>query len=127
VEQFEGFQFHSALERLFAFVKAINAYIEKRAPWKLGKSAEPADAARLRTSLATMAEGLRLAAAALKPVMPGTADRIAAALGAPAPGAWLDELAWGGRLAGSRVAPSLVLFPRSAPPAAGKDTGTPKP
>ncbi len=38
---FEGFQFHTGLERLFAFVTSINGYIEKRAPWKLGKSAEP--------------------------------------------------------------------------------------
>ena len=84
-----GFQFHTALERLFGFVKAINAYIEKLAPWKLGKSDAPADQARLRTALATMAESLRLAAAALEPVMPGTAEKIWAswAIGRRAPGA----------------------------------------
>ncbi len=108
----EGFQFHTALERLFIFIKSINAYIEKRAPWKLGKSADPADAARLRTSLATMAEALRLASAALRPVMPVATDKIMGVIGAPADGSWSDELAWGTRLTGSKVAAALVLFPR---------------
>jgi methionyl-tRNA synthetase len=117
--QFDGFQFHTALEQLFVFVKSVNAYIEKRAPWKLAKSAEVADQALLRGALATMAEGLRLSAAALRPVMPGAAERIGAALGAGDPGPWREELGWGGRLAGATVGQSLVLFPRSDP-AAGR-------
>jgi methionyl-tRNA synthetase len=115
----EEFQFHSALERLFTFVRAINAYIERRAPWKLGKSAAPEDQALLRTALATMAEALRLAANALRPVMPGTADRIAAVLGGAeaeaGAGTWAGAFVWGDRLAGARVAASLVLFPKPAP------------
>jgi len=109
----EGFQFHAALERLFTFIKSINSYIEKLAPWKLGKSAEPADQARLRTALATMAEALRLAATALNPVMPGTTDRINEVLGASPAGTWLERLAWGSPLSGARVAATLVLFPRA--------------
>src|SRR5271157_5101317 len=35
VALFGQFQFHTALERLFAFVRSINAYVERRAPWKL--------------------------------------------------------------------------------------------
>jgi methionyl-tRNA synthetase len=112
---FEQFQFHTALERLFTFVKSINAYVEKRAPWKLGKSADPADAAVLRTSLATMAEALRLASVALRPVMPGATQKIDAVLGYAQSGTWTEEMAWGGRLTGTRVAASLVLFPRPAP------------
>jgi methionyl-tRNA synthetase len=111
----EGFQFHTGLERLFAFVSATNAYIEKRAPWKLGKSAEAADQALLRGSLATMAEALRLASVALRPIMPAATDKIAAALGYQPAGPWTGELAWGGVLAGSRVSPSLVLFPKPPP------------
>jgi len=114
---FEQFQFHTALERLFAFIKSINAYVEKRAPWKLGKSAEPADKALLQTSLATIAEALRLASVALRPVMPVATDKIAAVLGYHPQGAWLEELEWGGRLAGSKVAQSLVLFPGPQAPA----------
>jgi methionyl-tRNA synthetase len=112
VTLFEGFQFHTALERLFTFIRSINAYVEKRAPWKLGKSQEPADKALLATSLATMAEALRLAAVALRPVMPGATAKIEGVLGYAPSGTWVGELAWGTRLAGCPVAASLVLFPR---------------
>jgi methionyl-tRNA synthetase len=109
---FEGFQFHTGLERMFAFVKAINAYIERRAPWKLAKSTETVDQGTLRTALASMAEALRLVAAAIRPVMPATSDQINTVLGAAAGEVWREDLAWGGRLAGAGTAASLVLFPR---------------
>ncbi len=108
----EGFQFHQALDRTFAFTRAINAYIEKRAPWKLGKSAETHDQALLRTSLATMAEALRLAAALLQAVMPATTEKINAVLGYTPGNVWRDELVWGAKLTGAKVAAALVLFPR---------------
>ena len=111
----EGFQFHTALERTMAFVTATNAYIEKRAPWKLGKSAAPADAALLRTALATMAEALRLAVALLQHVTPSTTAKINAVLGYTPGANWPDELAWGTKLTGAKVAAALVLFPRPAP------------
>jgi len=110
----EGFQFHTALERTMSFVTATNAYIEKRAPWKLGKSSEAADQALLRTSLATMAEALRLAVAAMQHVTPATTEKINAVLGYTPGSIWRDELNWGAKLAGAKVAPSLVLFPRPA-------------
>ncbi len=113
----EGFQFHTALERTLHFVTATNAYIEKRAPWKLAKSTEPADAERLRTALATMAEALRLAVALLQHVMPTAAAKINAVLGYTPGATWRDELAWGTKLTGHTVAAALVLFPRPAPPA----------
>jgi hypothetical protein len=47
--------------------------------------------------------------------MPGTADRIESVLGVPASGPWAGAFAWGDRLAGARVAASLVLFPKPAP------------
>lgn len=112
-----GFQFHTALERTFQFVTATNAYIEKRAPWKLGKSAEPKDQALLRTSLATMAEALRLANALLRAVMPTAHERINAVIGHQPGADWREELHWGDRLNGNKVAEALVLFPRPTPPA----------
>ncbi len=111
----EGFQFHTALEKTFGFITATNAYIEKRAPWKLGKSAEPKDQALLRTSLATMAEALRLAAALLQAVMPATTEKINAVLGYTPGPVWREELTWGTKLTGAKVAEALVLFPRPAP------------
>ena len=114
----EGFQFHTALERTMAFVTATNAYVERRAPWKLGKSTTAEDQELLRRSLATMAESLRLAVALLQHVMPAAAARINGVLGYTPGPVWRDELVWGNRLTGNRVAEALVLFPRPTPPAA---------
>jgi methionyl-tRNA synthetase len=114
----EGFQFHTALERAMAFVTATNAYIEKRAPWKLGKSADAGDQARLRTSLVTIAEALRLAVALIQHVMPAATAKINGVLGYTPGANWRDELAWSQRLTGAKVAEALVLFPRPEP--AGK-------
>jgi methionyl-tRNA synthetase len=108
----ESFQFHVALERTFAFVTATNAYIDKLAPWKLGKSTEAADQARLRTALATIAEALRLASTLLAAVMPTTADKIRGVLGYTPTATWRDELNWGTSLAGRKVAATAILFPR---------------
>ena len=89
-----------------------DAYIEQRAPWKLGKSTEAKDQALLRTSLATMAEALRLGSALLTAVMPSTVVKIQGVLGhTPAP-VWADELVWGSRLTGCKVAATAILFPR---------------
>ena len=101
------------------FLTETNAYIEKRAPWKLGKSTAANDQALLRTSLATMAEALRLAVALIQHVTPGTTKKINAVLGYTPGNVWREELDWGTKLTGAKVAPSLVLFPRPEKPAAG--------
>ena len=112
-----GLQFHAALERTMAFVTATNAYIEKRAPWKLAKDTTPQSQALLRTSLATMAEALRLATVMLAPVMPATADKVRAGLGLPPLTLWAGELDWSSRLNGGKVQAVDILFPKPpAPP-----------
>lgn len=108
----ENFQFHIGLERTFAFITATNAYIEARAPWKLGKSTEAKDQALLRTSLATMAEALRLSSTLLTPVMPETVAKIHGVLGSSSAGDWREQLVWGSRLTGSKVAATAILFPK---------------
>ncbi len=125
---YEKFEFHSALASLFGTFAVTNTYIEKRAPWKLGKSTTPADQALLRTSLAMMAESLRIGANLLRPIMPGTADKIFAALGYTPQVTWgpgldenqkmrMKELEWGTRLTSNKVAESAILFPRTEPKA----------
>ncbi len=111
----EGFQFHLGLERTFTFITATNAYIELRAPWKLGKSADPKDQALLRTSLATMAEALRCGVSLLLAVMPETTQKIYGVLGHQSGAVWRDELVWGSKLTGNKVAENAILFPRPAP------------
>ena len=113
-----GLQFHTALERIMQFVTATNAYIEKRAPWKLAKDPSPAGQALLQTSLATIAEALRLGSTLLWPVMPAAVDKVRAGLALPALATWAGELEWGARLTGARLQPVDILFPK--PPSAEK-------
>ncbi len=112
IRLFEEFQFHVGLERTFAFITATNAYIEKRAPWKLGKSTVTEDQALLRSSLATTAEALRLAVTLLAPVMPSTTDKVLGLIGAGATGSWQERLAWGSTLTGAGVGQTAILFPK---------------
>jgi methionyl-tRNA synthetase len=109
---FETFAFHKGLELVNEFVKKMNAYLELRAPWKLAKSAVPKDAARLATSLALVAEGVRLATAFLTPVMPQTSNKVHTAWGLPPVKLWLDELDWGTTLAGKKMESVGILFPK---------------
>ena len=62
-----------------------------------------------------MAEALRLAAALLQAVMPATTEKINAVLGYTPGPVWREELTWGTKLTGAKVAEALVLFPRPAP------------
>lgn len=115
LQYFDQFQFHLALEKTFAFITALNRYAEIRAPWKLAKSDTPEDKALLATTLANLAEGLRLANAFLKPVMPGVADKISALLGQEAVTLWDGQLDWGTRLDGQVLGDKTILFPRPEP------------
>ena len=112
-----GLQFHTALERTMTFVTATNAYIERRAPWKLAKDPTPAGQALLRTSLATMGEALRLGTALLAPVMPTTVAKVRAGLALPSLTSWEDELEWGHRLDGAKFGAVDILFPKPPAPA----------
>jgi methionyl-tRNA synthetase len=109
---YEGFQFHLAMETLFAFITDLNRYAEIRQPWKLAKSEEEHDRAVFATTLATMAEGLRLAVALLSPVMPATCSRICGLLGQAPFDVWEGELDWGHRLDGTVLGEKTILFPR---------------
>jgi methionyl-tRNA synthetase len=110
----DDFQFHTALDRAMQFIAATNAYIEKRAPWKLAKDPSPEAQARLRSSLATMAEALRLGSALLAPTMPATVDKIRAGLGLGKLAAWENELEWGSSLGGKKLGAVEILFPKPA-------------
>jgi methionyl-tRNA synthetase len=114
----EDYQLKESLEELWIFIRALNAYIEGRAPWKLGKSADAADRARLESCLAHIAEGLRLAATALAPVMPTISARLLGDLGLPAATTFEGALTWSEAAKGSKLAAQDILFPPIEPPAA---------
>jgi methionyl-tRNA synthetase len=71
-----------ALDLIWQRVRRLNRYVEERAPWQLAK--DPADAAKLDETLASLAEGLRALSVLLHPYMPATTARLLEALGSPA-------------------------------------------
>jgi methionyl-tRNA synthetase len=108
----DDFQFHTVIERINGFVKAINRYLDIRSPWKLAKSPEAADQAKVATSLAYLAEGVRLAAVAYAPFMPGISARVLGLLGQKPVERWEGQLVWDNRLAGAALGEKEILFPK---------------
>jgi len=108
---FEECQISHALESLWVFISAMNAYIDTRAPWKLAKSDEAADRAKLDSCLATVAEGLRLVATLLTPVMPSTCEKLLQNIGADAVKGFAGQLQWSSAGVGRKVAERCILFP----------------
>jgi methionyl-tRNA synthetase len=69
-----------ALEEIWRRVRRLNRYVEEQAPWQLAK--DEARAADLDRVLRTLAEGLRVVTVLLWPWLPGSAEKLLAALGA---------------------------------------------
>ncbi len=109
---YDGMQFHLALERTFNFIRAINRYAEQRAPWKLAKSESEADQILLKTTLANMAEAIRIASTLLLPIMPTVADKILNLIGVGSVEKFDENIYWGKSLEGKALAPQEILFPR---------------
>ena len=109
-----------ALDAIFALVRRANQTVEEAKPWALARAGQAGDETARRQLdgvLGDLTESLRLVAEALRPLLPETADRMAAQLGtAPAP-AWRPALEWGGARAGPKVGAPVALFPKRAPPA----------
>jgi methionyl-tRNA synthetase len=106
-----------ALEAIFALVDSTNRYLELREPWKAAK--DPALAERVRTTLHTCCESLRITAILVSPFLPKTADEILRRLGLaedgtnPLDGVQLpDAVSWGGIRVGSPTVKGKPLFPR---------------
>ena len=101
-----------ALEEIAGLVRAVNRYLERRAPWKLVK--KPDDAANaelLATVLYTTAETLRIVLSLLAPVMPEKTRTGLAMLGVAEPPT-LDDLKWGVLQGGEKFQAEAALFPR---------------
>ncbi|MCS7003433.1 MAG: class I tRNA ligase family protein, partial [Dehalococcoidia bacterium] len=115
-EAVERFAVNEAMTAIWDVVSAANKYIDDCAPWTLAKqrSSDPIAAARLGTALATVAETLRLVGVSLRPFLPSTARGILGQLGLdPEPtGDWATLTTWGAPIAGARVQPGALLFPK---------------
>jgi methionyl-tRNA synthetase len=70
-----------ALELIWQRVRRLNRYVEERAPWQLAR--DPANAATLDETLASLAEGVRVVSVLLHAYMPASTARLLDALGAP--------------------------------------------
>lgn len=110
LEAYDQLQFHLALEHSFEFIRSVNRYAETRAPWKLAKDAN--SQAQLNTTLAHMAEGIRLSTLLLSPVMPAKMAQAHEVLGTELPSTWMDQLDWSSSLSGASVGEKAILFPR---------------
>ena len=108
---FNALAFDDALAAIWQFVSRANKYVEENAPWTLQKT----DRKRLGTVLYNLAEAIRLIAHFISPVMPTTAEKMAAQLNAPLvlKGDWALTSAWGVLEPGTKVTERPVpLFPR---------------
>ncbi len=105
---------HDALAAIWRIVDALNGYLAEQAPWKVAKT----DLDRTGTILATAAEGLRVLAIVLAPVMPKSTEILWQSLGAgEALGPLADQrigaaATWGQLPAGTPITKSASLFPR---------------
>ncbi|MFM8303534.1 MAG: methionine--tRNA ligase [Actinomycetota bacterium] len=102
----------AALGAVWDLVRATNAYIEDREPWKLDKAG---DAAAVAAVLGDCLEALRIAALLASPAIPRACAELWRRLGLP--GAPEDQrlpeaAAWGGLPAGSPLEKGSPLFPR---------------
>jgi methionyl-tRNA synthetase len=103
-------ELHLALEEIWALVRRMNRYVEEQAPWRLAK--EEGREAELDRALRTLAEGLRVVMVLLWPYLPGSAERLLGALGAPGLELGAAELGAGSI---TQVQPIDSLFPKDLP------------
>jgi methionyl-tRNA synthetase len=97
-----------ALERIWQRVRRLNRYVEEKAPWQLAKDEAKAD--ELSATLRSLAEGLRVVTVLLTPYIPESADKLLAALGAPA--AAIEDARYGAHPGGQAVQKLAPLFPK---------------
>lgn len=117
-----GFRIDRASEAAFSVVRFLNKYIDTRAPWALAKSGDPALPAVMRSMLLCIraAEGL------IRPVMPPTADAIAAQLGLLPITDWHEIGALASMPPGVLLGQPKPIFPRLEIPAVSKPEKSPK-
>lgn len=103
-----------AVEDVLQLIRAVNRYLEVKAPWKLAKEG-PEGRDRLNIVLYHAAEALRIGFNLLHPVMPAKMEEALSALGIEFSGHAVGSaspLAWGAWRAENPLAQGLNLFPR---------------
>ena len=118
VDGSRGFLLHEALEAVQRTVVRANQFIQDVKPWVLAK--DPAKRVELEAALASLVRQLARQAVYLAPVMPGKAEALWTALGAPGT-AGTTSLAAADRIEGEgwNVSKGEGLFPRPEPASNG--------
>ncbi len=106
--QMRLFRVNVALEETMSLARAINAYLETTAPWKLAK--DESKRQELSEALSVSSEALRLLLVLLSPVIPKKASHALALMGGEK--AEPGKLVWGLLPTGSQFQDGPVLFPR---------------
>jgi len=112
-EAFEEYRLQDAAGAIRSLLKTIDGYIAAKEPWKLAKSEGITPA--LHRIHHNCLEGLRIAAALLSPIAPGTAEEVFRRLGGPKKAADVTprDFAWGQIPLGAPLEPAPPLFPRA--------------
>jgi methionyl-tRNA synthetase len=114
-EKMEVQAYHEALEAIWVVVRAANAYVDKEAPWSLGKT----DPVRQGTILYVVVETLRHLAILMQPFTPGAAEKLLDQLGAARDARDCGHLGPDHALAGGTPLPKPEgVFPRFVEPEA---------
>jgi methionyl-tRNA synthetase len=106
-------ELHRALESVFHLADEANRYLEEREPWKAAK--DPALEQRVRTTLYTCCEALRILSILLSPFLPEKSSEIATRLGlgdAHGRASLAEGTRWGGIPVGVETSKGAPLFPR---------------
>ncbi|MBE0656745.1 MAG: methionine--tRNA ligase [Bryobacteraceae bacterium] len=113
-DQFEKYQFHRALEQLWALIGTVDRAIVQYQPWVLAKKQDGESQSKLDDILYTAAEVVRLAAALLAPVMPDSSAKLWRMLGmiGELNAVRLDQLDWGQLPAAQAIGEVEAVFPR---------------
>jgi methionyl-tRNA synthetase len=112
VQDFEALSFHLGLAKVWDLVGTLNRFIVQHEPWKLAR--DPGSSRALDTILYDVAEGLRIVAALVAPVMPASAQSLWSSVGAggDVTAARLDGFRWGALQPGAKTVRGAALFPR---------------
>lgn len=107
-ELLENVKLSQAVEETLSLVRAVNRYLEQKAPWKLAKDASKKE--ELATVLFVSAEAVRIALSFLSPVIPEKSREGLSMLGTSLEG--VRDLAWGKFQGGEKFGEGSALFPR---------------
>ena len=112
VKHFENFDFSTGLAAVWRFVGELNRFIVQNEPWKLAQDEGRRWA--LESVLYSVAEGLRIVAVLVAPVIPGSATEIWRRLGltGDVTVAAIERVTWGELRPGRSIQRGDALFPR---------------